>query len=140
METMTIGQLARQAQVNVETIRYYERRGLVPEPARRDSGYRQYARDDITRIRFIKRAQRLGFTLQEIAELLGLRVDPDTTCADIKAQAETKITDISEKIHTLQRMRKVLVQLTEACDVQAPTDQCPILESLETEDAEDAQG
>ena len=136
METMTIGQLAQEAQVNVETIRYYERRGLVPEPSRRESGYRQYERDDIARIRFIKRAQGLGFTLQEIAELLDLRVDPGTTCADIKVQAEMKITDIAEKIQVLQRMKKVLVQLTAACDAQAPTGQCPILESLETEDAQ----
>ena len=139
METMTIGQLAQKAQVNVETIRYYERRGLVPKPPRRESGYRQYVRNDVDRIRFIKRAQGLGFTLQEITELFELRVDPDTTCAAIKAQAETKIVDISEKIKTLQRMRKVLVQLTTACDSEAPTGLCPILESLEMEDVEDAQ-
>ena len=139
MEELTIGRLAQRARVNVETIRYYERRGLIPKPPRSQSGYRQYAREDVARIQFIKRAQELGFTLKEIAELLALRVDPDTTCAEIKAQAEQKIAAIAEKIQALQRMRKVLTQLTAACDARAPTSQCPILESLETNDAEDSQ-
>lgn len=74
METLTIGQLAKNAGVNIETIRYYERRGLIPEPPRRESGYRQYSPEFVTRIQFIKRAQELGFSLNEIAELLALRV------------------------------------------------------------------
>lgn len=83
---LTIGQLAKQAQVNVETIRYYERRGLVPEPPRRESGYRQYSPDTVARIKFIKRVQELEFSLREIAELLSLRVDPGTTAGDIKGR------------------------------------------------------
>ena len=83
METLTIGQLARQAEVNVETLRYYERRGLIPEPPRKESGYRQYPPDDLARIRFIKHAKELGFTLKEILDLLTLRVDPETSCDDV---------------------------------------------------------
>lgn len=140
MEKLTSGQLARTAQVNVETVRYYERRELLPEPPRRQSGYRQYTQKDVARIRFIKRAQKLGFTLEEISELLALRIDPDTTCADIKAQAEKKLADIAEKLRALQRMKAVLVKLTTACDARAPTGVCPILESLEAENAADAPG
>lgn len=132
MEPLTIGQLARKAQVHVETVRYYERRGLLPKPPRRRSGYRQYSPEEAARIQFIKRAQELGFTLNEVAELLALRVNPDSTCADVKAQAEAKMVDISAKIHTLQRMKRVLAKLTAACDGGAPTGECPILEALDT--------
>lgn len=132
MKRLTIGQMAREAQVNVETVRYYERRGLLPEPLRRKSGYRQYTQEDLARLRFIKRAQGLGFTLQEIAELLALRVDPDKTGEDsIKPQAEARIADIAEKIRRLQRMKKVLAGLVAACEARAPTRECPILEALE---------
>jgi MerR family mercuric resistance operon transcriptional regulator len=136
MASLRIGQLARQAQVNVETVRYYERRGLLPKPPRRSSGYRQYAAEDLARLRFIKRAQGLGFTLQEIAELLALRVDPDTTCEDTKQQAEAKIADITAKLRALQRMRKVLVGLVEAFQRRAATSSCPILEALEARGGE----
>ena len=136
MNILTIGQLAKRAQVNVDTIRYYERRGLIPEPPRRQSGYRQYSQDDVVRIQFIKRAQELGFALKEIEELLALRVDPDTTCAGIKEQTEAKIADISTKIQTLQRMTRVLTRLATACDARAPTSECPILEALDTKDGD----
>ena len=132
METLKIGQLAQRAQVNVDTVRYYERRGLIAEPARRKSGYRQYTSADVDRIRFIKRAQDLGFTLNEILDLLELRVDPDTTCDEVKQQAEAKITDIAAKIQTLQQMKRVLSRLVASCDARAPTSECPILEALET--------
>jgi MerR family mercuric resistance operon transcriptional regulator len=132
METVTIGQLARKAQVHVETVRYYERRGLLPPPARRWSGYRQYSHDDIIRLRFIKHAQRLGFSLKEIAELLSLRVDPDTSCRDVKHRAEAKLVDIEEKIRTLERIKNALKQLVAACRGRGPTTMCPILEALET--------
>lgn len=110
METVTIGQLARRAQVHVETVRYYERRGLLPQPIRQWSGYRQYSQDDVTRLRFIKHAQRLGFSLKEIAELLSLRVDPDTSCRDVKHRAEAKLADIEEKIRTLEQIKNALKQ------------------------------
>lgn len=132
METVTIGQLARKAQVHVETVRYYERRGLFPQPLRRWSGYRQYSQDDLTRLQFIKHAQRLGFSLKEIAELLSLRVDPDTSCRDVKKRAETKIADIEVKIRTLEQMKKALSKLIASCRGRGPTSVCPILEALET--------
>lgn len=133
MESLTTGQLARKAHVNVETLRYYERRGLMPEPPRRESGYRQYSEGDVARIQFIKRAQDLGFSLKEIAELLSLRVDPHTTCADVKKKAEVKIFDIDQKIKTLQGIKKALTKLTALCRGRGPTSQCPILEAMDSE-------
>ncbi len=134
MGSLTIGQLAKKALVNVETVRYYERRGLIPKPSRRGSGYRQYSQDTITRIRFIKRAQELGFSLKEISELLSLRVDPDTTCGDVKRRADLKIADIEEKIQTLQRIKKALSKLVTLCSGQGPTSECPIMGVLDTKE------
>lgn len=131
METLTIGQLAKNAGVNVETIRYYERRGLIPEPPRRESGYRHYGPDFVVRIQFIKRAQELGFSLNEIAELLALRVDSNTVCSDVKQRAEVKIADIEAKIQTLQQMKQALVTLVAVCNENGTTGECPILETLE---------
>ncbi len=132
MERLTIGKLAKQAEVNIETIRYYERRGLIPRPPRRESGYRQYNEDTVTRIQFIKRAKELGFSLREILELLSLRLDPGTTCGDVKKRAEIKIADIEEKIRTLQGMKKALMNLTVECKGRGPVSECPILEALGT--------
>ena len=134
MKSLTIGQLAKRAQVNVETVRYYERRGLMPEPPRRESGYRQYSESDITRIRFVRRAKELGFSLKEVMELFSLRVDPNTTCGDIKRKAEVKIADIEEKIRVLQKMKKGLGKLVASCRGRGPTAECPILEVLNSED------
>lgn len=130
MEDLTIGILAKKAGVNVETIRYYEQRGLIQQPRKPHAGYRRYAADLIDRIRFIKHAQELGFTLSEIIELLALRVEPTTACNDVKDQAEAKIADITEKIKALQRMKKTLISLVNACDKRASTAECPILEAL----------
>lgn len=132
MHNFTIGQAARSAQVNIETIRYYERRGLIPEPPRRESGYRQYVQEDVARIQFIKRAQELGFSLKDIAELLSLRVDPATTCADVRTQVEMKIADIEDKTRRLQQMKAALIKLASACTGAGPTSDCPILEFLDT--------
>lgn len=131
MKSLTIGQLAKQAQVNIETIRYYERRGLVPEPPRRESGYRQYSPDTVGRIKFIKRAQELGFSLQEIEALLSLRLDPETTSWDIKRRAQAKIADIEARIGDLERMKGALMKLASACRGRGPTSECPILDALE---------
>lgn len=133
MKSLTIGQLAKQAQVNIETIRYYERRGLVPEPPRRESGYRQYSPDTVGRIKFIKRAQELGFSLREITELLSLRVAPGTTAGDIKGRAEAKVAAIKAKIHDLERMKKALMRLAASCRGRGPTSECPILDALESQ-------
>ncbi len=130
MESMTIGQVAKKANVNIQTVRFYERRGLIPEPPRRSSGYRQYSGDDVARIQFIKHAQEVGFTLKEISELLSLRVDPKTSCGEVKGKANAKIAEIEEKIRALQRMKKALSTLAAQCRGQGPTSECPILEAL----------
>ncbi|MBW8015734.1 MAG: MerR family transcriptional regulator [Planctomycetes bacterium] len=134
MENLTIGQIAKRTQLNVETIRYYERRGLILKPPRSDSGYRQYCHEAISRICFIKRAKKLGFSLKEISELLSLRVDPDTTCDMVKAQARIKVADIEYKIATLQKMKLALVKLTKLCQGAGPTSECPILDFLEAQE------
>ncbi|MCK5286990.1 MAG: Hg(II)-responsive transcriptional regulator [Thermodesulfovibrionia bacterium] len=131
MGTLTIGKLAKTANVNVETIRYYERRALIPKPRRKESGYREYSEEMVQRIQFIKHAKELGFSLKEIHELLSLKLDPKTSCSEVKNRAETKIADIEEKVKTLQRMKKALVKLTKACSGKGPVIECPILEALE---------
>ncbi len=131
MDTLTRGQLAKKTDVNIETIRYYERRGLIPKPHRRDSGYREYSDETSKRILFIKRAKNLGFSLNEIDELLSLKIDPKTTCSDIKMKAEAKMSDVECKIKDLQHIKKVLNKLTKACSGEGPADECPILEALE---------
>ena len=131
MDYMTIGQLAKRTQLNVETVRYYERRGLLLKPPRSKSGYRQYPQEAITRIHFIKRAKELGFSLNEISELLSLRIDPDTTCDMVKSRAGIKVADIEGKIAALQKIKLALVKLTKSCRGTGPTSECPILDFLE---------
>ncbi len=133
MESLTIGKVAHLAGVGVETVRFYERRGLIPVPPRRESGYRQYPRETVSRIQFIKRAKALGFTLREIGELLSLRIDPETTCRDMQDRARIKIAEIDGRIKTLERIRRTLVQLTDACHGKASVSECPVLEALEDE-------
>lgn len=134
MESLSIGQLAKAAQVNIETVRYYEREGLLPRPARRASGYRRYPSATVTRLQFIRRSKELGFSLKEIAELLALRVDPRACRADVKQRATAKLADIQRKIADLRRMQRALIGLTEACSGQGPTNACPILDALEKQD------
>jgi len=117
--------------VNLETIRYYERQGLLAKPPRTGGGYRIFPSDAARRLRFIKRAQELGFSLSEIRELLALRTRPGTKQADIKARAEAKIADIDRKIQTLQAMKSALRRMTERCEGCGPLPDCPILESLD---------
>lgn len=136
MSTLTIGRLAHAAGVNLETIRYYERRGLLPRPPRRESGYRQYPPDSAARLRFIKHAQTLGFSLSEIGELLALRVDAQTACDEVRQRAEHKVAEIEQKLKTLERMRQILSTLIEHCHTQEPTGECPILTALDTEPVE----
>ncbi|MBI5572730.1 MAG: MerR family DNA-binding protein [Desulfomonile tiedjei] len=133
-EGLTIGQVARRAGFGIETVRFYERNGLIDEPPRRPSGYRQYPESVISRLRFIKRAKELGFSLREIKELLALRVEPTTTCSDIRERAEAKVTDIEGKIQSLQRMKEVLMELTMSCTGMGPVSECPIVEALEREE------
>ncbi|MHB1298058.1 MAG: MerR family transcriptional regulator, partial [Gemmatimonadaceae bacterium] len=128
---VTIGELARRARVNVQTVRYYERRGLLAEPPRRDSGYRDYDEGTLDRLRFIRRAQELGFTLTEIGELLAIRLDPETTAADVKGRATRKIEEIDAKLRDLERIRHALSHLAGQCrGGHGPTGDCPLLEEL----------
>lgn len=129
--TIKIGELAEQSGVNLQTIRYYEREGLLPKPPRLPSGYRVFSRDAVRRVRFIKRAQELGFSLKEIKELLSIRVDPRSDCSSVQRLAKAKLADIDEKIRTLQAMKRVLTKLATACPGRGPTSECPILESFE---------
>lgn len=130
---LKIGQLAEQGQVNLQTIRYYEREGLLPKPPRLASGYRVFSSDAVRRVRFIKRAQELGFSLKEIKELLSIRIDPENDCSSVQKLARAKVGDIEQKIRTLQRMKKVLGKLATACPGSGPLSECPILESFEPE-------
>lgn len=130
---LTISRLAQLGGVNLETIRYYEREGLIPRPPRTRSGYRIFPIDTARRLRFIKRAQQLGFSLTEIRELLTLRVKPGTKRDQIRARAEAKISDIEDKIQTLTAMKRALAQLTTQCSGCGPITECPILESLDHE-------
>lgn len=134
MKALTISQVARCTGVGVETVRFYERRRLLALPNRTASGYRQYEEDAVWRLRFIRRAKELGFTLKEIKELLSLRLDAASTCADVRSQAKAKIADIEEKIGTLQSMKEVLVKLVKACHGRGKANYCPILEALDTKE------
>jgi MerR family mercuric resistance operon transcriptional regulator len=134
MKTLTRGELAKRCEVNFETVRYYEQAGLIPKPSRTLSNYRVYDEETVRRIRFIKRAQDLGFTLNEIKELLSLRAKPRARCADVLERAEAKIRNIDEKIRTLTAMRRALVKLKSECQGSLPISGCPILESLDAEE------
>jgi len=134
MDGFKTSEVAKQGGVNLETIRYYERRGLLPKPRRTPAGYRTFGRDDVRRLRFIKHAQALGFSLKEVKELLALRVDARTSCADVRKRAEAKIVDIEQKVRALRAMKRALVRLTTACVGRGPVSACPILESLDAED------
>ncbi len=128
---MTIGALARAAGVNVQTIRFYERKGLIPPPPRTGSGYRQYTEDTLRRIHFIKHAQEIGFSLREIDELLSLRIDESKACTDVQRHAREKIVEVDRRIHKLEQMKQVLARLVVLCDSGKSVSGCPILEALD---------
>lgn len=131
MSEITIGELADRVGINIETIRYYEREGIIPEPPRNKSGYRIYGREDITRLEFIKTAKMLGFSLQEISELLSLSVDQDSDFKEVRCRVQEKVEVIDKKIEKLKRMRQILTELITACDTEKTTDRCPILKGIE---------
>lgn len=130
-EELRIGEVARLAGVNLQTIHYYERRGLLPRAPRTASNYRCFSGETVRRVRFIKRAQELGFTLREIQELLALRARPGARCAGVLDRAEAKKRDIEGKIRTLQAMRRALSGLIEECRGRGRGSDCPILDALE---------
>lgn len=129
--TYKIGEVARRTDVNKETVRYYEKRELIPTPDRRRSGYRIFTQRHIDQIKFIKRAQQLGFTLSEIKELLELRLDEETSCSEIKKEARQKYQDVTQKIKDLRQIQETLVDLIDSCSEGRPIDDCPILNALE---------
>ncbi len=131
MDGLKRGELARRCGVNPETIRYYEKRGLLPRARRSPSNYRIFGEDAVRRVRFVMRAKELGFTLAEIRELLALRAAPGARCADVLHRAKEKIRDIDGKLRTLRAMRKALVDLIAECRGREPIRECPILEALE---------
>jgi MerR family mercuric resistance operon transcriptional regulator len=129
--SLSIGKVARRAGIGVETIRFYEREGLLAAPARRDSGYRLYPERVIGRIRFIRRAKELGFSLKEIKELLQLKRNSSSTCEDIREKAEAKIANVEAKITMLKKMKQALTELSAACKGRTSLGECPILEFLD---------
>jgi len=128
---MTIGRAAREAGVGVETIRFYERKGLIAQPAKPEySGFREYPAETIQRIRFIRLAQEIGFSLREIEELLSLRADPAADCADVRHRATIKLTEVERKIAQLEQIRGALEELIAACPGRGALRACSILEAL----------
>ena len=131
MESFTIGQVARACGVGVETVRFYERQGLIARPARPKVGFRRYSSETVQRILFIQRSKALGFSLREIRTLLSLRVDSARSCDEVRKQAEAKIMDIEQRIGTLRGMRQSLDKLIADCRSHNSKGKCPILEALE---------
>ena len=136
MSRLTTSEVAKQGGVNLETVRYYERRGLLPKPPRNATGYRAFEPDAVRRLRFIRHAQALGFSLHEIKDLLALRVKAGVSSADVRWRAEAKLVDIDEKLKTLRAMKKVLTRFTESCSGAGPISRCPILAALEREEGQ----
>jgi Hg(II)-responsive transcriptional regulator len=134
MMCLTIGKLAKEAGVSIDTVRFYERRGLIAEPERTESNYRIYPETEVARLKFIRKAKILGFSLNEIKELLVLRHTPGGTKDEVKAKVEEKITSIKQKIADLGRILNALEHLNNFCDGHGPAEECPILEALENHD------
>lgn len=131
MENMTIGTVARQAGVGVETIRFYERRGLIRQPPKpQGTGQRRYAPETVERIRFIRQAQHLGFVLREIEELLSLQANPAADCSEVRGRALVKIEEVNRRIAQLAEIRGALVRLLAACPGSGALGACSILEAL----------
>ncbi len=130
MNTLSIGQLAKAANVGIEAIRFYEKRGLVHSPERTAAGYRRFPQNAVDRLRFIRRAKHLGFTLEEISELLNLHDDPNSDRASVKSMTKSKLKQIEQKLADLERMRKVLSGLSAECSGHGPVSGCPIIEAL----------
>ena len=130
---MKIGELAKRAEVPIDTVRYYEREGLIPPPLRRASGYRDYLDADVDRLRFMRRAKGLGFTLHEIRELLSLTAMSGDDMSALNAQTQAKLRDVEDRIHSLTRIREALQSLVAACPGHGSLDRCPILAALSSE-------
>ena len=127
---MQIGELAKRAEVPIETVRYYERRGLMTAPSRRPSGYRSYEAQDLEQLRFIRRGKMLGFTLDEIRELLRLSRSDDADRGEVRTLAQRRLADVEQKLRELQSVRDVLADLVQACSGQGRVAGCPIIERV----------
>lgn len=136
----TSGQAAKAAGVGVETLRFYEREGLLPKPSRRDSGYRVYSPATVERLTFIKRAKRLGFTLKEIRALLRLRDDPKAGRREVRAMTAEKVADLDAAIGDLQAKRAELLALAAECTGDGPAAECPIVVGLSHGDEPQTKG
>lgn len=138
MESLSIGQVANAAGVGVETVRFYQRQGLIEEPPRQGTRHRRYAYETVERIRFIRGAQNLGFSLREIEELMALRLAPGTSKAEIRTRAEAKVEEIGEKLRDLQRIRDTLLKLIGSCEGTGTVEDCPILMAFDQGSSRDA--
>ncbi|MEO7324955.1 MAG: heavy metal-responsive transcriptional regulator [Dokdonella sp.] len=134
MTGFTIGEIAKRAGVGIDTVRYYERSDLLPPPTRRASGYREYEASDVRRLRFILRAKAIGFSLDEIRDLLALSFDRDRGVEGIKSRAEVRLADVESRIAELQRVRRGLKALVANCPGHGPLERCPILAALSKDD------
>ncbi len=132
---MKIGELAKRADVPTDTVRFYEREGVMPPPMRRESGYRDYSEVDVKRLQFVRRAKRLGFTLSEVQDLLGLSEDRTDDMAMLSHHASAKLQDIDSRIEELQRVRSALQTLVNECPGSGQLDACPILAALSGDDS-----
>lgn len=132
---MSIGVVARHAGIGIDTIRYYEREGLLPAPRRRASGYRDYDAGAIERLRFIRRAKDLGFSLEEIRELLALSTDRERGVKGVRQRAQARLDAVEQRIRELRRMQRGLKQLIAACPGHGALEQCPILRALSADEA-----
>lgn len=132
---MKIGELAHRAEVGIDTVRYYERQGLLPPPVRQASGYRLYDQSDVARLRFVRRAKALGFTLAEIRELLALSGRREDDMGGLKTAANEKLADVEAKLAELTRIRDALRTLVASCPGQGTLEQCPILNALAEDNA-----
>jgi MerR family mercuric resistance operon transcriptional regulator len=128
---LIIGEVAARAGVRVETVRFYEREGLLSKAKRAANGYRSFPPDAIDRIRLIQRAKELGFSLEEIGDLLKLKANRGNRASSVRIKAQAKLADIDRKIETLQRMKEALLPLVHACHPDKPIDDCPILNALQ---------
>jgi MerR family mercuric resistance operon transcriptional regulator len=126
---LTIGALARAADVGVETVRFYQRRGLLPEPARPHGSVRRYGHAAVARLRFVRRSQQLGFSLDEVAELL--RLEDGTHCNEARTLAESKLADVRRKLEDLQRIERALDELVDRCSATRGKVKCPLITGLQ---------
>jgi Hg(II)-responsive transcriptional regulator len=127
---LKIGRVAKESGTGIETIRFYEKSGLISEPPRRESGYREYPKETIGRLRFIRRAKELGFSLKEISDMLTLSSSGKGTCGNIRKRATDKIQQVAEKIADLKRIQSALIQFSSTCEKRSPLGPCPFLKQF----------